>query len=118
MMGTRAGSIDPGILLYALRKKKVSAIQLEKQLWHESGLIAVAGRKAGMRELEALQGKGNKPARLAIEIFVHRAAAGIAAVSTSLPRIDGLVFTGGIGQNSALIRAGIVIAWRRWVLAE
>lgn len=108
MMGTRAGSIDPGILLYALRKKKVSAIQLEKQLWHESGLIAVAGRKAGMRELEALQEKGNKPARLAIEIFVHRAAAGIAAVSTSLPRIDGLVLTGGIGQNSALIRAGIV----------
>lgn len=108
MMGTRAGSVDPGILLYALRKKGVSAIQLEKQLWHESGLIAVAGRKVGMRELEALEGKGNKRARLAIEIFVHRAAAGIAAVATSLPRIDGLVLTGGIGENSPSVRAAIV----------
>jgi len=82
--------------------------QLEKLLWHQSGLIAVAGRKAGMRELEAAQQKGNKAAGLAIEIFVHRAAAGIAAVATSLPRIDALVFTGGIGENSESIRASIV----------
>ena len=108
MMGTRAGSIDPGIILYALRKKRLSALRLEKQLWHESGLIAVAGRKAGMRELEVAQQKGNKPARLAIDIFVHRAAAGIAAAATSLPRIDALVFTGGIGENSASIRAAIL----------
>lgn len=108
MMGTRAGSIDPGILIYALQKKRMTAAQLEKRLWHESGLVAVAGRKAGMRELEALQQKGNKPANLAIEIFVHRAAAGIAAVATSLPRIDGLVFTGGIGENSGTIRSAIV----------
>ncbi len=108
MMGTRAGSIDPGILLYALQKKRVSPARLEKQLWHESGLVAVAGRRAGMRELEEAQQKGNKPARLAIEIFVHRAAAGIAAVATSLPRIDALVFTGGIGENSAAIRSAVV----------
>jgi len=108
MMGTRAGSIDPGILLYALQRKGVSAAQLEKLLWHESGLVAVAGRKAGMRELEVAQGRGNKPARLAIDIFVHRAAAGIAAVATSLPRIDALVFTGGIGENSAAIRSAVV----------
>jgi acetate kinase len=108
MMGTRAGSIDPGILLYALQKKRVLAAQLENQLWHESGLVAVAGRKAGMRELEAAQQKGSMPAKLAIDMFVHRAAAGIAAVATSLSRIDGLVFTGGIGANSARVRSSIV----------
>ena len=108
MMGTRAGSVDPGILLYALQKKHVTAAQLEKQLWHESGLVAVAGRKAGMRELEAARRKGNRSASLAIEIFVHHAAAGIAAVATSLPRIDALIFTGGIGANSASVRSAIV----------
>jgi acetate kinase len=108
MMGTRAGSIDPGILIYALQKKRVSPAQLEKLLWHQSGLVAVAGRKTGMRELEAAQRKGNKAAGLAIGIFLHRAAAGIAAVATALPRIDALVFTGGIGENSAAIRASIV----------
>ena len=108
MMGTRAGSIDPGILIYALQRKRVSPARLEKLLWHESGLVAVAGRKSGMRELEAARHKGNSAAGLAIEIFVRRAAAGIAAVATSLPRIDALVFTGGIGENSESIRGSVV----------
>ena len=108
MMGTRAGSIDPGILLYALRKKRVSPAQLEEQLWHESGMVGVAGRKAGMRELEQAARRGNKRAQLAVDIFVHRAAACIAAIASSLPRIDALVFTGGIGSNSASVRSAIV----------
>lgn len=108
MMGTRAGSIDPGILLYALRTRRATAAKLEEQLWHESGLVGVAGRKAGMRELEEAGEKGNKRAQLAVNMFVNRAAAGIAAVATSLPRVDALVFTGGIGEHSASVRSGIV----------
>ena len=108
MMGTRAGSIDPGILLYAMRVRRVSAQQLDEQLWHQSGVVGVTGRKAGMRTTEEAAEKGNKRAQLAVDIFVHRAAAGIAAVATSLPRIDALVFTGGIGEHSGSIRLAIV----------
>src|SRR5439155_1159946 len=66
------------------------------------------GRKAGMREIEKAAGTGDKRAQLALEMFVGRAAAGIAAVATTLPRLDALVFTGGIGENSAAIRTAIV----------
>ncbi|HEY8678079.1 MAG TPA: acetate/propionate family kinase [Candidatus Dormibacteraeota bacterium] len=108
MMGTRAGSVDPGILLYAMRRRRVTTRRLDDQLWHESGLVGVAGRKAGMQELEQAAGRGNGRAQLAVEIFVRRAAAGIAAMATALPRIDGLVFTGGIGEHSASVRSAIV----------
>ena len=108
VMGTRGGSIDPGILLYVLRTKRATDGQLDEELWHQSGLVGIAGRKAGMRELEDAAGRGNKRAQLAVEMFVHRAAAGIAAVATSLPRIDALIFTGGIGEHSASVRAEIV----------
>lgn len=108
MMGTRSGSIDPGILLYMLRTRRAGWRELEQQLDHESGLVGVSGRKAGMRELEKAAAEGNRRARLAIEMFVARAAAGIAAVATALPRLDALVFTGGIGEHSASVRDAIV----------
>jgi acetate kinase len=108
MMGTRSGSIDPGILLYMLRTRRAGRRELETALDHQSGLVGVFGRAAGMRELEKAAGEGNERARLAIDMFVSRAAAGIAAVATALPRLDGLVFTGGIGEHSASIRSAIV----------
>jgi acetate kinase len=108
MMGTRSGSIDPGILLYMLRTRRAGRSELETALDHESGLVGVFGRAVGMRELETAAAEGNKRARLAIEMFVSRAAAGIAAVATTLPRLDGLVFTGGIGEHSASVRSAIV----------
>ena len=108
MMGTRAGSIDPGILLYVLRTRRTGSRQLEKALDHEAGLVGISGRRIGMREVEWAAARGNKRARLAIELFVRKAAAGIAAAATSLPRLDGLVFTGGIGEHSGRIRAAIV----------
>ena len=108
MMGTRSGSIDPGILLYMLRTRRAGWRELETALDHESGLVGVFGRKAGMREIEKAAGTGDKRAQLALEMFVGRAAAGIAAVATTLPRLDALVFTGGIGENSAAIRTAIV----------
>lgn len=108
MMGTRSGSIDPGILLYMLRTRRAGWRELEEQLDHQSGLVGVAGRKAGMRELLAAASKGNKRAALAIDMFAARAAAGIAAIATALPRIDALVFTGGIGERSSEIRNRII----------
>jgi acetate kinase len=108
MMGTRSGSIDPGILLYMLRTRRTGWRELEEALDHQSGLVGVSGRSAGMRELEKAAGDGNMRARLAIDMFVSRAAAGIAAAATALPRFDGLVFTGGIGEHSASVRSAIV----------
>ena len=107
MMGTRSGSIDPGILLYMLRTRRAGWRELEEQLDHESGLVGVAGRRAGMRELLAAAARGNKRAALAVELFIGRAAAGVAAIATALPRVDALIFTGGIGEHSAEIREGI-----------
>jgi acetate kinase len=108
MMGTRSGSIDPGILLYMLRTRRAGWRELQAALDHESGLVAVFGRAAGMREIEKAAGEGNKRAQLAIDMFVSRAAAGMAAAATALPRLDALVFTGGIGEHSASVRSAIV----------
>jgi acetate kinase len=108
MMGTRSGSIDPGILLYLLRTRRAGWRTLERALDHESGFVGVAGRQLGMFELEKAADKGNKRAALAIEMFVSRTAAGIAAIATALPRVDALVFTGGIGEHSAQVRGRVV----------
>jgi acetate kinase len=108
MMGTRAGSIDPGILLYLLRARRRTAGQLEEDLDHDSGLVAVSGRQAGMRELVEAAAGGDQRAALAVEMFAARAAAGIAAAATALPRLDALVFTGGIGENAAGVRSSIL----------
>jgi acetate kinase len=108
MMGTRSGSIDLGILLYMLRTRRTGWRELETALDHQSGLVGVSGRAVGMRELEKAAGEGNRRARLAIDMFVSRAAAGIAAAVTALPRLDALVFTGGIGEHSGPARSAIV----------
>jgi acetate kinase len=112
MMGTRSGSIDPGILLYMLRTRRAGWRTLESALDHEAGFVGVAGRRQGMRELLAAADKGNRRARLAVDMFVNRTAAGIAAISTALPRVDALVFTGGIGEHSTAIREAVMAALR------
>jgi acetate kinase len=106
MMATRAGSIDPGILLWLLARGLVTASDLEDTLHHGAGLAGVAGT-GDMQRLLADAPKDPR-ARLAIDMFVERAAAGIAAATTHLPQLDALVFTGGIGENAAPIRSAIV----------
>jgi acetate kinase len=105
MMGTRAGSIDPGIIFRLLRRG-MSADEIERDLDHGSGLLGVGG-SADLRELEAAAAAGDERATLAIDLFVRRAAAGIAAAITSLPTLDAVVFTGGIGEHAASVRARI-----------
>ena len=108
MMGTRSGSIDPGIMLYLRRNGWLSESELAEDLDHESGLVGVSGRTSDVRELLDLESKGDERATLALAIFVRRAAECIAAAATSLPALDAIVFTGGIGENAASLRARIV----------
>jgi acetate kinase len=106
MMGTRSGSVDPGILLRLLREG-VSPEALAEGLEHESGMLAVAGT-ADMRELLEAESAGDERAALAVELFVRRAAEGVAAAATALDRLDALVFSGGIGEHAAPVRERIV----------
>jgi acetate kinase len=106
MMGTRAGSVDPGILVHLLRGG-ISVEELADGLDHRSGLAGVSGSSGGARELEQAAARGDARARMALDLFARRTAAGIAAAASALPRLDALVFTGGIGENATSVRADI-----------
>jgi acetate kinase len=105
MMGTRAGSIDPGIL-FSLHRRGTPLDEIEHRLEHESGLLGVGGTD-DMRTLLRGESGGDDRAALAIALFVRRAAAGIAAAATALPALDAVVFTGGIGEHAATVRSRI-----------
>jgi acetate kinase len=107
MMGTRAGSIDPGVMLYLMRTGRLNPDALAEQMDHESGLLGVSGKTSDVRELLRLEAGGDGPAGLALRLFVRRAAECIAAAATALPLLDAIVFTGGIGENAAGVRARI-----------
>ena len=108
MMGTRAGSIDPGVLFYLLRNRRLDADELAEQLDHESGLLGLSGRTSDVRELLRAEADGDGPATLALNLFTRRAAECIASAATALTALDAIVFTGGIGENAAGLRARIV----------
>jgi acetate kinase len=107
VMGTRAGSLDPGILLALLRDRRLTAAELAEELDHRSGLVGLAGT-SDVRVLLAAEANGDEVAALALAVFVRRAAAGIAAAATSLQRLDAIVFTGGIGEHAHEIRTRIL----------
>jgi acetate kinase len=108
MMGTRSGSIDPGILFYLRRNDRLTEDELAEQLDHDSGLVGVSGRTSDVRELLELESNGDQRAGLALRMFVRRAAECIASAATSLPKLDAIAFTGGIGENAAGLRAQMV----------
>ena len=105
MMGTRPGALDPGILLYLLQQQSVSVEQLAHLLQTESGLKGISGISSDMRQILQACEKGHERARLALEIYLHRLCAGIGALLPTLGGIDALVFTGGIGEHAAEVRA-------------
>ena len=107
MMGTRPGSIDPGIMLRLLLDERLDARELEESLNHASGLLGLSGVSGDVREVSAAADAGHERAALALDVFVRRAAEGIAAAATSLSRLEAVVFTGGIGENAARLRARI-----------
>jgi acetate kinase len=108
MMGTRAGSFDPGVMLKLLRDESLSVDDLAEALDHGSGLLGVSGVSGDVRELESAAAAGNERAELALRMFVRRTAGYVAAAATSLRRFDAIIFTGGIGEHAAGIRSQIV----------
>jgi acetate kinase len=103
VMGTRSGSVDPGLLLYLLRRKGLSAEQLDHALNHESGLLGISGTSSGMRDILARSSQ-DPDARLALEVYVHRLVQTIGGMAATLGGVDGLVFTAGVGEKSARVR--------------
>jgi len=109
-MGTRPGALDPGVVLYLFQTLGLSARDVESLLYKKSGLLGLSGVSNDMRDLLA---SSEPDARLAVEYFVYQAAKQIGALAAVLGGIDGLVFTAGIGENSAEIRRriGAACAW-------
>ena len=104
VMATRSGSVDPGALVWLLEHRGVTAGELGHALEHESGLFALAG-SSDIRDVLARADDGDADAILARDVYLHRLCAGIAAMAAALGGIDALVFTAGVGENAAGIRA-------------
>jgi acetate kinase len=109
-MGTRPGQIDPGVVLYLLTEKGMDAAEVQRFLYNECGLKGLSGVSNDMRELEA---SADPRAAFAIEFFVYRIALNAGMLAAALGGVDGFVFTAGIGENSAMIRARVTarLAW-------
>jgi len=105
MMGTRCGALDPGVILYLMDQKGLSTRDVEVLLYNRSGLLGVSGISSDMRTLRA---SDRVEAREALNLFVYRIVREIGSLATALGGIDGLVFTGGIGENDAQTRAEVV----------
>jgi acetate kinase len=110
VMGTRCGTIDPGVLLYLQQHEKLSVEEVQHLLYHESGLLGVSGISSDMRTLLASR---EPAAREAIDLFTFRVAQEVAVMANTLQGLDCLVFTGGIGEHSKEIRSeiGKRLAW-------
>lgn len=104
VMGRRSGRIDPGVILHLVQQRGMSVPDIEKLLYQQSGLQGVSGISNAMQDLEA---SDDPRAKTAIDLFCYRAAAEIAALIPALGGLDALIFTAGIGENSARARAGI-----------
>jgi acetate kinase len=114
MMGTRCGTIDPGILLYLQRERGMSAEDIEQLLYHKSGLLGVSGVSGDMRRLLS---SGDPRAAEAIDLFTFEVAKAVCGMALTLEGLDGLVFTGGIGEHAAKVRT-LVCNRLRWLGLE
>src|SRR5262249_58265355 len=108
VMGTRSGDVDPGVFGFLADQAGLTIDELTSTLYTASGLLGLSGVSNDMRTVEAAAAEGNKRARLALDVFVHRLAKAIAGMVTGLERLDALVFTAGIGENSALGRSPVL----------
>jgi acetate kinase len=106
VMATRCGALDPGVLLWAQRHEGCSADDLERILDRESGLLGMSGLSGDVRTVIAAADRGDGAARLALDVYLHRLRASVAAMAAALDGLDALVFTGGVGEHSAAVRAG------------
>jgi acetate kinase len=104
VMGTRAGDIDPGVLLEIGRREGLDVAGLDRLLNHQSGLLGLSGVGNDLRDIEALAAAGDEDCRLAIQVFAHRVRKYIGAYAAVMGGVDAIVFTAGIGEHSALMR--------------
>jgi acetate kinase len=111
MMGTRCGSLDPGVILYMMREHRMDATAIEDLIYRQSGLLGVSGISSDMR---ALRASAEPAAREAVALFVYRIVRELGSLAAALGGIDGLVFSGGIGEHDARTRAEVVDG-ARWL---
>lgn len=114
MMGTRSGDVDPGLHIHLKRLLGMSLEEIDKMLNSESGLLGISGLSNDLRTIEQAANEGNKDAQLAIEMFCYRVGKYLAGLSCAMPEFTGIVFTGGIGENSATTRARILEVMRHF----
>jgi len=114
MMGSRSGSIDPGVVLYLMREGNYTIDEIEQILNKKSGLLGISGISSDLRQVTNSQ---TKQSALAIETYIHRLQSGIGSMMASLGGLDALVFTAGVGENSAMIRSRACEAFR-WLGIE
>jgi acetate kinase len=107
MMGTRPGSLDPGILVYVQRTEGLSVEELDDALNHHSGLLGISGISSDFRQVEAAAQSGNDRARLALDVYARSVRSTIGSLAVTLGGVDALVFTAGVGENSATLRAAV-----------
>lgn len=105
MMGTRSGSIDPGGLLWMMREQGLSPDEADHLLERHAGLLGVSGVSSDVRPVLEAADRGNQRARLALDIYLRRLRAGIAAMTAAMGGLEALVFTGGVGEHSVRLRA-------------
>jgi acetate kinase len=105
MMGSRSGSIDPGLVLHLLRQPDCSVDELDHILNRESGLKGISGLSNDLREILAAMTQGNSRAQLAFDMYVHSSRSHIGAMLASLGGLDALAFTAGVGEHAAAVRA-------------
>ena len=107
LMGTRSGDLDPSLITYVMSKEGLSIAEITTMLNKHSGLIGVSGSSSDMREIEEGVMENNKRAKLAFNIFCYRIKKYIGAYTAAMGGLDAVVFTGGIGENSSLVRKNV-----------
>ena len=107
MMGSRSGSIDPGILIYLLREEHYTVEQLDQLLNYESGLQGLSGQSSDMRQILAAIAQQDSRAQLAFDVYIYRLRAQMGAMLANLGGLDALVFTAGVGEHQPLVRSAV-----------
>jgi acetate kinase len=105
MMGTRPGSVDPGILLHLQREHGLTLEELDRVLNCSSGLLGISGVSPDLAQVESAAAQGNERAQLAFDMFADRVRSAIGALATTLGGVDALIFTDRVGEHSAALRA-------------
>ena len=107
MMATRSGSIDPGILFYLMKERGLTANELEDALYHRSGLLGVSGISGDVREVAEAAERNDARAELALALYADGVRSAVGSLAVFLDRLDAIVFTAGVGENSARIREAV-----------